>query len=276
MVSRFLRRAPKDIDEQQRIDDLRFTGFAGTTIKMHRAFLTMPIHQRDIASALVLPLVFDALLLFLTDPLIALWRFMLTFLTGQLGLAAVVTARTIDLGPALITFPNLEISAGMPTPFGLFTTFLATLVIWLLTMLMKPARLLPMIYLLRAAVIVQWSAILYFTFFETVIPIQLTDYMGKSLAASYVLMALVPWLFGIGLYIFNFSILHKIGVTLLALGYLSLLVPMQYLLQLIVFHYASIQFLPLGFIAFGTFLDVFVIIAIYGYGMTWRNRTRPT
>lgn len=261
-----------NVDAQQRIDDMRFTGYAGTTIKMHRAFLTMPLRQIDIASALVLPLIFDALLLVLTDPLIDLWHAMLVFLTRQLGFDAIVTARTTDLGPVLVSFPNLDITALSPGTGTLIMTFLATAAIWLSTMLMQPARYLPIIYFLRALVLVMWTAILYFAFFSAVVPIQLTDYMGKSLAASYVLMALVPWLYGIALYIFDFSLLHKVGVTLVTLCYLAVFVPMQYLLQLIIFHYGSILFLPISFMAFGTFLDVFIIVAIYGWGMTWKSK----
>jgi hypothetical protein len=272
MVSRFLKRAVPAIDAQQRIDDQRFAGYAGGTIKMHRAFLTMPLRQIDMASALVLPLAFDTLLLFLTDPLLELWHVMLVFLTGRLGLDTIVSARTMDLGPVLVAVPNIEMTVASPTSFGLFMTFLGTLVIWLATMLMKPDHYLPIIYFLRAMVIVMWTSLLYFAFFSAVIPIQLTDYMGKSLAASYVLIALVPWLFGIALYIFNFSLLHKIGVTLLTMVYLALFVPMQYLLQLVIFHYGSILYLPLGFMAFGVFLDVFLIVAFYGWGMTWSNK----
>lgn len=272
MVPRFLKRVIPNVDAQQRIDDMRFTGYAGTTIKMHRAFLTMPLRQADIASALVLPLAFDALLLFLTDPLIELWHTILVFLCGALGFNTIVSARTTDLGPVLVSFPNLDITASSPTPTGLVMTFLATVAIWLVTLLINPDRYLPIIYFLRAIVLVMWTSLLYFAFFSAVVPIQLTDYMGKSLAASWVLMALVPWLYGIALYIFDFSLLHKIGVTLLTLVYLALFVPMQYMLQLVIFHYGSILYLPLGFMAFGTFLDVFIVVAIYGWGMTWRSK----
>src|SRR5207253_2756118 len=94
-----------------------------------------------------------------------------------------------------------------------------------------PRQALPFIYLLRFLSGIQVTSLLYFAVAPAAFPHALSDYMADMLAASLALMSTVPALLGFTFYIFPFGLLKKLGLTGMILALLTLVAPLQYLVQ---------------------------------------------
>jgi hypothetical protein len=82
------------------------------------------------------------------------------------------------------------------------------------------------------------------------------------------LIAIVPGLFGVTYFIFNFGLLKKAFLTLITMCHLTLFLPLQILLHGLVLQ-ISVMFMPLLYIVFAVSLDILIIIAFYSWGMSW-------
>ena len=269
MVSRLLNRLRPVLGLQDRLDDLRFRGSAGRAIKMHRAMRTMELQRGDILSAFLLPVIFDAMLALFTPTLIEFWHNVVAWWVSWLGYDVAVGARMTDLGPVDIWFPNIEFAVSAPTPLIWWVTLIITVVTWLVTLVIPRDRYLPLIYLLRALVLLQWSALAFFGFFPASIPTEMHSYMSSGLASAYILIMLVPWIHGLTFYVFDFGIARKVLLTVITLAYLMIFAPLQYTLHAVILNSLSVLFLPMLYILMGTFLNIYLFISFYGWGMSW-------
>jgi hypothetical protein len=95
--------------------------------------------------------------------------------------------------------------------------------------------------------------------------------MADMLAASLALLSTVPALLGFTFYIFPFGLLKKLGLTAMILAHLTLVAPLQYLVQAYFLYRCSLLYMPLFYMVLGLPLDVMMIIAFYGWGMSWEE-----
>jgi hypothetical protein len=259
---------------QRKIDDLRFRGFGGTSIKLHRAIYQVKLKKTNLIGSLFLPFAFTLLLLCFLSTIIQFWRFLFDFFLDKIEPGSTIAAQAIDLGKYFlwIYYPNL--SAGAPSTWLWWATLIGCVFIFLLTYLIPAKRFLPLIYIVRACLLIQATALAYFYFLPGQFPYDIASYLGNALTMSLIFIFMVPWILGLTYYVFDFSLLQKITLTSLILVYFVIAFPMQYLLHAYALHHLSLLFLPLFYLVFGAFLDVMMFVALYSWGMSWRWKSK--
>ena len=260
---------------QNKIDDIRFRGFGGTTIQMHRAIKQVKLSRANVVLAVCLPPIFNLLLLALLGPMLAMWEAIFGYWTGSLAPHATLGTHVIDLGRyiALISYPQL--SAEEPGFYCFMLTVFVSLLLYLLTFRVTPDHMLPLMYIVRACMIIQATALLYFYLWPGRFPHRADAILADALTMSVYFMFLIPWLLGLTFYIFNFTIWQKMGATVLMLLYFAVALPMQYLAHALILHHFSLLFLPILYLVFGIFIDIMMFVALYSWAMSWESPGRP-
>jgi len=254
---------------QRKIDDIRFRGFGGTAIQMHRAIYQIKLSRTNLIGSLALPLVFTIVLLCLLSPIIHLWHWLFAFWIERIAPGGMVAMQQVDLGRYLLHLPYPLLSAGEPGNQLWWFTLGGSALAYLATYLIPPARFLPLTFILRACLLVQGTALAYFHFFPGEFAFDSANYLGNALTMALFFLFMVPWGLGLTYYVFAFSLWRKMALTVCVLAYFVLAFPMQYLLHAYVLHHMSLLFLPLLYLVFGIFLDVMMFVALYSWGMSW-------
>jgi len=256
---------------QRRIDDMRFRGFGGSAIRMHRSINQLSLSKANLLAALVLPLLFTVLTALLLSPILHLWRALFAFWQPRLAESGAVAIHEVDLGRYAMSLPYPSFPSAYPGQHAWWLTFAVCAVIFVATFFISPKRFLPLNYIIRACLLVQATALLYFHFLPGQFPYDADAYLVNALIMALIFLFLMPWGLGLTYYVFNFSLARKVGLTLLLLGYFVIAFPMQYLLHAYVLHQMSLLFMPLLYLVFGTFLDVMMFVALYSWGMSWKR-----
>lgn len=263
----------RDQELQDRIEAIRSKGFGGQRIQLHRAIYNVALDKKQLLMAVLLPLVFNLLLLLSIDVIVPFWFAVLRFWFAATELPGTMVAAPFDLVVATVWLPRIELYAGAPTQLQWWISAIGCVMLWLSTKLIAPARLLPLIYVIRAVVLIQITALVYFALVPGAFPHGLGTYLFSGLAMGLVLMFLVPWILGFTYYIFNFPLYQKLALTVLVLAYFTLALPFQFALHTVLLWHWSLLFLPLFYLLFGCFLDVMMFIAFYSWAMSWRWTT---
>ena len=132
-------------------------------------------------------------------------------------------------------------------------------------------NLIPVMYLLRGSLLVPMTALLYFVFLPARFPHTPDSYMEGLMTAGIALISVIPLLFGLTYYIFDFGLPKKGFLTIIAMTHLALFLPMQMLLQAL-FLQKTVLFMPVLYIIFGMPVNILMIVAFYSWGMTWSFR----
>ena len=259
---------------QDKIDNLRFRGFGGTAIQMHRAIKQVKLSRGNLLLAVLLPLVFNLLLLCFLGAVLACWEWLFGFWLGHLARDPAMASHTIDLGLYAVQLNYPQLSAGEPSVGNWMITLFATLIALLGSFLFAAERLLPLAYIVRACALIQASALAYFYFLPGHFPHDAASALGDALCMAIYFLFLIPWLLGLTYYIFNFSLLQKAGLSAIMLLYFAIALPMQYLMHALVFYHFSLLFVPLLYLVFGIFIDVMMFVALYSWGMSWATPDR--
>lgn len=260
---------------QQRIEGIRRQGFGGGQIQVHRSINHAALHKRNLLLAIILPLVFNGLLMVCLNVIVPFWFSILRFLFQATELPAKLLAAPFDLLVATVWLPRIELYAGAPSQLQWWVSAIACIVVWLSTKLMAPERMLPVIYLLRSAVLIHVTALLYFALLPASFPHGLGSYLFSGLGMGLILMFMAPWILAFTYYVFDFPLHQKVALTLLVLAYFALALPLQFALHTILLWHWSLLFLPIFYLLFGSFLDVMMFIAFYSWGMSWRWSNWP-
>jgi hypothetical protein len=72
-------------------------------------------------------------------------------------------------------------------------------------------------------------------------------------------------------FIFDFPLWQKLLLASMLLLHLAVFLPLQAVVHAWVVYRGSLLTLPMLFLVFGVLLDVFVYVALYGWGMSWRS-----
>lgn len=218
----------------------------------------------------VLPLMFAVAMFALLDPLMGLWREFFNLIREPLGLPGVVATQVFEVGPFGVAIPYFTATAEWPQSLDINTGWLFSGIIFVIGLFLK-GRLLPVGYLLRALAILQVTAQLWFTFASPPFTYSLSDYIAGLLVCGVIILVLAPFLVAFTFHIFDFLLWQKLTMATMLLVHLSLLLPMQAAVHAWVIHRASVLAMPILFLVFGVLLDVFVYVALYGWGMSWRS-----
>jgi hypothetical protein len=167
--------------------------------------------------------------------------------------------------------PYLRMEPVPPSAEIWWLTLAVTLALFAATFFL-PSRLIPIIYLLRGIMLVPATALLFFAFLPARFPHTPDSYMQGLVTAGTALISIVPLLFGLTYYIFDFGLLKKAFLTAITMVHLALFLPLQVLLQAL-FLQKTVLFMPVLYIIFGMPVNILIIIAFYSWGMTWFFRS---
>ena len=251
-----------------------FRGNRGGIIPMHRALTRLRFGAAEMFSSVGLAAISISAWILCLPWVCSFWK--RVFVMGHRFLPLECEVRTnlhhFDFGLSVL-LPYFAINPLMPTPHLWATTCIVVIVTFAGTCFL-PAGFIPVVYLVRCVLFVQASALVYFAVFPAQFPYSPADYLEGLLLSGAALTGVVPLLFLLTYYIFPFSFLKKASLTLLTVAYLTIFLPFQVMLHALILG-ASILFMPVLYLVLGMPLDVFVVVALYAWGMTWQfNNSR--
>ena len=239
---------------------------------MHRGMIRFRITKTDLAHAVMLT-VGLSLLWIRSLPLVGrFWFAMFSYWVRILKLEAPVYMMPQHWsGWISLSLPFVGVQAGTISPLLWIVTLFVTLGIFVATYWFKEDHA-PWAYILRALVLIQGSALVYFSFASARFPHDIPTYTMGMLSFGVILIGMIPIVLAFTFYLFDFSLWKKLAISLLAMVHLTLFFPLQYILHVYILHH-SILFMPLLYFAFGPFLDVLIFICLYSWAMSWRSRS---
>ena len=224
-----------------------------------------------LADLLLLPAALTLGVFVALDPLLLAWRWMLETLRVFHDLPGTVATRVFELAPFLtIAVPQLTIDALWPDRRALTIGWIVTAALAVAGMLLR-GRFTPLAYLLRAIAVIQLSSQVYFAFSTPPFPYAVPVYQSGFLACGVVVLLLIPFLVGATFFVFGFALWRKLALVVLLLLHLAVLFPLQSMVHVWWIWHSSFLAMPVLFLVFGLLLDVFVYVALYCWGMSWRT-----
>jgi hypothetical protein len=245
-----------------------FRGHRGGVITMHRALTRFVLAPLDLITSSLLVLLLSFLWILSLPWLCRTWGYVLENGMKMLALHAEIGLAEHHITPYIrfvIPFPKMEGIA--PDAWTWWFTAAVVCLLYAASHLF-PKKLTPITYLLRAVLIIQVTALLYFLLMPARFPHTPDSYMEGLVSYRIALISAVPALFGLTYYIFKFGLLKKIALTALTMSHLSLFLPVEILLQAMVLK-KSVLFMPILYIVFGLPVDILIILAFYSWGMSW-------
>ena len=117
-----------------------------------------------------------------------------------------------------------------------------------------------------------WFTQIYFYFSPATFPYDIAVYTRSGFLQILALLLATPWIYCLTYYIYGYQVISKVALTALALNYLIILAPLQYLLNAIIIHQFSLLFLPVLYFFAGLLINIFSIISFYAYGISLEHR----
>jgi hypothetical protein len=248
---------------------VRFRGNRGGIIPMHRALARLRFGTAEMLSSVVTAALISCAWILCLPSLCLFWRRL--FILGLRFLPLQCEVRTsLPSSLSLVVaaqVPYFVFDPIMPSSTLWAATCVAVIAIFAITFFLPP-EFIPIAYLLRCLLFVQASALVYFAVLPAQFPYAPADYLQGFLLSGAALIGLVPVLFLLTYYIFPFSFIKKVLLTVLTMGYLTIFLPFQVMLHALLLR-KSILFMPLLYLVLGMPLDVLIIVALYAWGMTW-------
>jgi hypothetical protein len=248
----------------------RFRGHRGGVINMHRALTRFILDPLDLVRAFLLVLFLSFAWIVSLPWLCRMWAYLLENGIRFLGLHAILGLAEHHLTPYVrFAIPYTRMDGIPPDAWTWWSTAAVVCLLYGLSYFF-PKTLTPVTYLFRAALFIQFTALLYFLLAPTQFPHTPDSYMEGLVSYQIALISAVPALFGLTYSIFKFDLIRKIALPVLTMVHLSLFLPLQILLQSKVLE-RSVLFMPILYIVFGLPLDIFIILAFYSWGMSWQS-----
>ena len=249
---------------------VRSTGAQGGRIDPHRAIATIDLHQRDLLLAAAFFLVATIGYGLALPSLGHLWTAAFQWLSTPLGMAGTVGQRVTSIASLTrIGVPFFAAQASAPSRMAWWITLVVTVVVVLCTIPMRSSTL-PLAYALRFAAAIQSTALLFFALVPARFPYDLAGYVSGMMLIGAMLIGIVPLVLALTFYLIDVGWTRKLALTLLVMAHLAVLVPLQYALQSVLIVHASLIVLPLCFVMFGLLPEIMVLVALFGWGMSWR------
>ena len=250
---------------------MRYIGHEGGIIHKHRAMLTAMHQPRRFFIAGLLTAIVIAFWSLMAGPVVNFWAGTMDFFREVLGMDGNISIIQYQMGDWFrFSAPHLQFHTGMPSNDTWWggAIFAALMIV---VSLILPHRLLPVSFLLRIFAFFQASAQIFFAVWPHAFPYRGSGYIHGNLIACLMLISLIPILLGFTYFIFDFKLYRKIGLAVLMMTHLTIMVPLQYLMQAFLLNHLSLLFMPLLFFVFGLPLNVMVMIAFYSLGFSWQD-----
>jgi hypothetical protein len=249
-------------------DRVRFRGHRGGVIAMHRSMARYVLSPADLVIAVMMVVLISLIWVLLVPHVCDLWVRMMDYGIHSLPFRAqlhITEHHVTAYFRFRIPYPSME--PVLPDAQIWRITGIVTLAIFVGTFFM-PAQWIPVTYLLRGILFVQATALVYFAMIPAEFPHTPVSYLEGVLGSGVAIISILPLLFGLTFFIFQFSMAQKILLTAMTMAHMVLFLPLQILLQGLILQ-KTVLFMPVLYIVFGMPLDVLVIIAFYAWGMTW-------
>ena len=242
-------------------------------ITPHRAFARLRIGIKEIflCAFLVYGLIFSWVKAL---PYVGVfWGRVFAYWAKRLNLEGNLAMAPQSWGPSIhFSLPFLNMSAGPADAHTWWIAAVVTLAAFAASYFI-PEEHIPWMYLLRFLVLIQGTALVYFVFAAARFPHDLPSYTISMLFFGTVLTGMIPLILGFTYFLFDFSLFKKLMLSLACMGYLTLFIPFQYMLQVYILR-KSILYMPLLYFTFGPFLDVLIFVSLYSWGMSWKSKNR--
>jgi hypothetical protein len=253
------------------LDRIRSRGHRGGLIPMHRALAHFHLRPVNLVTSISLFLFFSSIWLLLIPRVCRFWSRLLAWSLSRLPLQASLQLSEHHFSSFRLQIPFFHMELVLPTPSTWILTCALTLLLFALSTLI-PRKLMPVIYLSRAILLIQASGLIYFALWPLQFRHSPDSYMEALANSGIALISIVPLIFALTYYIFDFGLWKKAFLTALTMTHLTRFLPFQFLLQALVLQ-KSVLFMPVLYIVFGMAVDVMLIIAFYSWGMTWSFRS---
>jgi hypothetical protein len=254
-------------------DRSRFRGHRGGVIAMHRALARFVLEPLDLVTAALLVLVLTFAWFASLPVLCRFWQAAM-----QTGLRLLDIHATLGLTEHEIT-PYIRFAIPFPRMPGILPdaqtwwTASAVVAIVFAASFLLPQKFMPVMYLLRTVLFIQFTAQMFFLFLPARFTHSPDSYMEGLTGYIIGMISFVPALFGLTYYIFDFGILRKALLTALTMAHLSLFLPVQILLQATLLQ-KSVLFMPVLYIVFGLEVEILIILSFYAWGMSWTFKSQ--
>jgi hypothetical protein len=259
-------------DDAKLANTVRTRGHRGGVIRMHRALAHFRLNPMSLVTAIFLFVFFTSIWLVLLPRICCFWNRVLALGIRLLPLRAELGLAQHHLTPFIgFDIPYLRLEPVPPSPQTWWLTLVATLALLAVSFLL-PSRLIPVMYLLRGILLVPATALAYFAILPARFPHTPDSYMQGLVTAGIALISIIPLLFGLTYYIFDFGLLKKALLTALTMIHLALFLPLQVLMQAL-FLQKTVLFMPVLYIIFGMPINILIVIAFYSWGMSWFFRS---
>jgi hypothetical protein len=269
------RRNKHDQKFEKDLERARYTSAQGKIIPLHHAFQTILFTRMSKVSMVLLPAIFMAGLWMSFDEIAGIWEAIFGFWMQRLFVDGAVAHRDVTILWHQFSMPYPALSAGYPSSLTILLNIFICFFIFMFTFnLFKKWA--PLVYLVRAALLIQSSATIYFALNPNHFPYELGGYIIDMLSLGLYLLFLVPLVYAAVLYIFNFPLWWKIAMTVLPLVFFIIFLPFQYMVHAWIVHHTSYMFLPLIYFMFSVLLDVLMFICFYSISMAWAPYTHKT
>lgn len=250
----------------------RYRGHTGRLIRRHRALRSLDVQTSSVTHPLGLTVASLAAVISLRDVIAATWADIITFWCNSTGIDIATSMRPVSAAGAFAySIPEFRLVSPLPGDDVMVGSLVLVLVA-LLVSYVALRRFLPIVYLVWAIGVIQLSAIATFYFSSTAFPYTIGAHVSSSLEVTLMLLMMIPLMLMVSYYPLNFSLWKKLALTLFILVMVFLFAPHLYACHIVMMSFYSVLYMPVLFAVFGTLPIMVMIIAIYGWGMSWEQQ----
>lgn len=253
-------------DELRRASHL---GHHGTRIRLHRSLDSLHFRRPGLLTLLLLPIVVTAVFVIGYNELLSGWEWVLRLGIERLSIPGSVERVTVPMPWFSIPVLTVSVSSWYPDAFVWWTTA-AMVAAVMLASLHLPDWALPLTYILRAGCVLQAISLFVFGVSPASFPYNAPQHLRDCFGLGVAMIGLVPWLHALTYYVFDFGIPQKIALSALSMVFLICYLPVKILVHAYILDRFSLLFMPILFLVLSVAIDVFVLIALYSWGMSWR------
>jgi hypothetical protein len=202
------------------------------------------------------------------DALLSGWESVLRFGVGRLSIAGSVERVTVPLLGLSMQVLTVNLNSWYPDLFVLSTTAAVVAAVMLVSFYL-PDWAVPVAYVLRAACVLQAISVLVFFMWPSSFPYDAPRHLRDCFALGVAMIGVVPWVHALTYYVFDVGVLRKIALSAITMTFLACYLPIKILVHVYILDHFSILFIPSLFLFLGVAVDVFMLIALYAWGMSW-------
>ena len=258
----------------QQLNQGRFGGQIAPLPSIHRALGHFHLSLTNLIVAIALSLSLSVFWLAILPYVCNFWRWMLAIGLHFVNIDARIELVPWRRGSVMLSIPCLRVTPLIPGFQAWLWNCLITAGLFAATFILRK-QLVPIAYLSRGILLVHASACVYFAVLPLQFPHTPDSYLQGLMVSSIALITVVPFLYGLIYYIFDFGAWRKALLTALTMTYLVIFLPFQVLFQALLLQ-KTILYMPFLYMILSMPADGLIIVAFYSWGMTWKFReSRP-